>query len=305
MSVNNNRIGIYAAERLTSCMSGLIFREQCGGDTGLNAHLEIIDEYPRMGKMIGLQIRLDDDENIEKTSRGYVCRGEMPQVAYYLQHSLPVLVMIYEQKNDRILWNVITADTIEITDKYWNLLVPYDDDHVYNANSVDVIADLPCYSPYLARLALAKPWMQLIETGHDVLIEMDEWINQPSPMGNLKLLVFDNKNFEAVYDWSFYTNPDMPHVFRLGALFPWANIENTGSKDNNNNVLVKNISPYAVEAGAIAKFRLKLTLNELGKAFLLTEKFLRKGEFPKRGQVGGFGAEYESGIKFKLYKKNL
>lgn len=293
---NKNRIGIYAAERLTSNLSGVIFREQRVGDTGLNAHLELIEEYPRMGKMTGLQIRLDTDENIEKTSRGYVCKGEMPHVAYWLQHALSVLVMVYEQKNDRLLWNVITAETIDINNNNWNLLVPYDEGHVYSTETIDIIADLPCYSPYLARLALARPWMQLIESGRDIIIEMDEWINQPSSMGALKLSVFNNnKKLEAVYDWPFYTASDMPHAFRLASLFPWANIEN----EHNN---LKLISPYAVEAGEIARFRLKLTLNDLGKAFLITEKFLRKGEFPKVGQINGFGAEYEDGIKFKLYR---
>ena len=304
LAFNNNKIGIYAAERLTSNLSGVIFREQprtADGSTGLNAHLEMIEEYPRMGKMIGLQIRLDKDENIEKTSRGYVCRGEMQHAAYWLQHALPVLAMVYEQEQDRLLWNVITADNIEINNNSWNLLVPYDESHVYNAEAIDAIAELPCYSPYLARLALMRPWMRLIEVGYDVIAELDEWVNQPSVMGKIRLSVFNNvsnnNKLEAVYDWPFYTNSDMPHALRLPSLFPWASIKNFSSDD-------KFISPYTVEAGEIAKFKLKLGLNDLGRAFLLTDKFLRKGDFPKVGQINGFGPEYEEGIKFKLFNNS-
>ena len=88
------RIGIYAASRISALLPELIFREQRGGDTGLNAHLEIAETYPKMGKVVGLQIRSDEGGALERAARGYVCRGEMAHVAYWLQHSLPVLVMV-------------------------------------------------------------------------------------------------------------------------------------------------------------------------------------------------------------------
>ena len=258
-----------------------------------------------MGKVVGLQVRADEDKGVERTARGYVCRGEMPHVAYWLQHSLPVIVMVYEREHDRIVWEAVSADTIEISGQYWELLVPYE--QVYGADSVERIADLPCYSPYLARLALDRPWMQLIEAGRDILLEMDEWLNQPSVRGNLRLSVMgENGDRESIFEWPFQTNPDMPHVFRLASLFPWALSEADQAvcrEKMGEAQLPAGISPWTVEAGEIARFRLRLSLNELGRSFLVTEQFLRRGEFPAAGQGGSIGAEYEKGIKFQLYRK--
>ncbi|MCR4817324.1 MAG: DUF4365 domain-containing protein [Fretibacterium sp.] len=302
---NGERMGIYTASRLTARLPDLIFREQRSGDTGLNAHLEVVEEYPKMGKMVGLQVRSESGSEIERTARGYVCRGEMAHVAYWLQHSLPVIVMVYERGQDRLLWEAVTPETIEISGQHWELLVPYD--QIYGEESVGRIADLSCYSPYLARLALDRPWMQIIEMGRGILLEMDEWLNQPSARGSLRLSVLsENGEKESVYEWPFQTNPDMPHVFRLASLFPWANIEldsdfyreKTGAE-----TIPNSLAPWTVEAGEIARFRLRLLLNELGRSFLTTELFLRRGEFPLTDFSGGLGTEYEKGIKFQLYKK--
>ncbi|MBR1671931.1 MAG: DUF4365 domain-containing protein [Fretibacterium sp.] len=300
-----SRMGVYAASRLTARLPGLILREQRGGDTGLNAHLEVVEEYPKMGKVVGLQVRADGEDGVERTARGYVCRGEMAHVAYWLQHSLPVIVMVYEQGRDRLAWEAVSPDTIEISGQHWELLVPYD--QLYGAESIARIADLSCYSPYLARLALDRPWMQLIEMGRGILLEMDEWLNQPSARGSLRLSVLgEGGERESVYEWPFQTNPDMPHVFRLASLFPWASIavdapfyrERLGA-----DLASDALAPWSVEAGEIARFRLRLSLNELGRSFLTTEQFLRRGEFPLMETSGGFGPEYEKGLKFQLYKK--
>ena len=299
------RMGVYAASRLTARLPGLIFREQRGGDTGLNAHLEVVEEYPRMGKVVGLQVRSDSENEAERTARGYVCRGEMAHVAYWLQHSLPVIVMVYEQGQDRLVWEAMSPETIEISGPHWELLVPYD--QVYGEDSVERIADLSCYSPYLARLALDRPWMQVIEMGRGILLEMDEWLNQPSARGSLRLSVLsEGGERESVYEWPFQTNPDMPHVFRLASLFPWASIELDSAfyrERMGGEGIPGSLAPWVVEAGEIARFRLRLALNELGRSFLMTEQFLRRGEFPQMDMSGGFGPEYEKGLKFQLYRR--
>ena len=298
------RIGIYAASRISALLPELIFREQRGGDTGLNAHLEIAETYPKMGKVVGLQIRSDEGGALERAARGYVCRGEMAHVAYWLQHSLPVLVMVYDAQRERIHWESVSPETIEISGQSWELLVPYD--QVYGPDSVGVIVDLPCYSPYLARLALDRPWMEIIEGGGGILLEMDEWINRPTAKGSLRLCVLqENGGREAVFEWPFQTDADMPHIFRLPSLFPWALIEvdrafyrEKGAEPPESSGA---LFPWDVAAGEIARFQLRLSLNDLGRSFLTTECFLRRGEFPE-GNVGGeYGEDYRRGIKFQIY----
>ena len=313
MNDTAERIGIYAVSRISALLPGLIFREQRSGDTGLNAHLEITEDFSKMGKSIGLQIRSDESARLERSARGYACRGEMPHLAYWLQHAIPVLVMIHEQKSGRVLWEFAGADTIEVDGQEWELVIPHD--QTFGPEAVESIAALPCYSPYLSRLALDRPWMELIEAGRQIAIEMDEWINQPSAKGALKLCVCNpDGTRESVYDWTFHTDADMPYVFRLPALFPWANLAVDEEFYREKGVFFDQedpaaqltpIRPWAVDAGEIARFLLNLSLNELGKSFLTTERFLRRGEFPRPSIMGGMGTIghlYENSIKYRLHK---
>ena len=74
------RIGIYAASRISALLPELIFREQRGGDTGLNAHLEIAEAYPKMGKVVGLQVRSEEGGSLERTARSAAGRCLMSPI---------------------------------------------------------------------------------------------------------------------------------------------------------------------------------------------------------------------------------
>ena len=310
MNEMTGRIGVYAVNRISAQLPGVIFREQIGGDTGLQAHLEMTEHFPQMGKSIGLQIRSDENERIERGARGYTCRGDLAHLTYWLQHSIPVLVMVYEREADRVLWEVANADTVVIDNQEWELVIP--GDQVYGPAAIPAISALPCYSPFLARLALDKPWMELVETGSDLLLEVDEWINRPSARGSLRLCVRNlDGTYEVVYDWSFQIETDMPYALRLPSLFPWSNLSvdeefyrnKATETDFQSASDLAPIRPWTVEAGEIARFVLKISLNELGKAFLMIERFLRRGEFPRPSVMGRLDRSYEDGIKCKLYKK--
>jgi len=218
-------------------------------------------------------------------------------------------VMVHEREADRVLWEVASADTVDIDGQEWELIVPHD--HVYGPEAVSAISALPCYSPYLARLALDKPWMELIETGVDLRLEIDEWINRPSARGSLRLCVRNSSGaHEAVYDWAFQINTDMPYTLRLPELFPWANLsvdedfyQAKAPTDVNTSSGPAPIRPWTVEAGEIAKFMLELSLNELGTSFLMVERFLRRGEFPRLSMTKNLDKSYEDGIKYRLFKK--
>jgi hypothetical protein len=157
--------------------------------------------------------------------------------------------------------------------------------------------------------------MELIENGKVVSLEVEEWINQPAARGTLRLCVGGaDGTKESIYDWMFQTDADLPYIFRLPALFPWADLSvdgefyrSRGASGDEEESEAPPVRPWSVEAGEIARFLLRLSLNELGRSFLTAERFLRRGEFPRSpaGSVKGkIGELYENGLKCRLYKKN-
>lgn len=306
----SKKLGLYTAARLSSKMSGVIFREQLEGNTALNAHLEInVNDIPRF-----IGIKIFGSAETQKTPKGYVCSGATEILAYWFQHSIPVIIMVFD--SSKIFWQSVTADNIEILDAQWEITVPYE--QIFNEESIKEIGNLTCTSPYLARLAIDKSWIELLANDEEILIEMDEWINQPSQKGSLKLITTQNKKENSIYNWQFNVNPDMPQIMRIPELFPWANvindknffrakITNLGELDenlNNENFDENILMPYSIEGGEIAKFRLKLTLNDLGKAFLIAEPFICKGIFQTQNNSTSsisFGSGYEDSLKFKIF----
>ena len=288
------RLGLYMAAGITNTkMTPVIFREQREGTTGLNAHIELED-----GRISG--IRLNASNECEKTARGYICSGETEQAAYWIQHSLPVIFMVYEQERSRILYEPMTTDNIEITGSRYEILIPYDNE--YNSDAYTHIMNQTCTSPYLARLAIAKTWMELIQSERELFIELEEWINQPDTHGSLRLIL--NGNDGGVYQWPFITRDNMPHVMCLPSLFPWANIymdENYYRSVNLHDPESNSLLPYTIEGGEIAKFRFRLELNSLGHAFLNAEPFICRGIYPSMNNNISYGQEYESGLKYQLY----
>ncbi|GHS95343.1 hypothetical protein AGMMS50276_10570 [Synergistales bacterium] len=318
MNDMTERLGLYAVGRMSAPLPQLLFREQFSGDTGLGAHLEVTEDFPKAGKTIGLQVRSDESTRLERSARGYIYRGEMSHLVYWLQHSVPVLVMIHEHESDKLLWEFVSANNVEVEGAEWEMVVPFD--QIYNSDSAPTIAALPCYSPHLARLAIDKPWMDLIAEGKTLSLEVDEWINRPSARGRLRFCVSAKGGaLDAVYDWAFQTDSDMPYSFRLSSLFPWANLCIDEEFYRNKGAYIDGLSesvirPWTVEAGEIARFMLKFSLNDLGNSFLNAERFLRRGDFPSAdGDTGERENRaaldtndawriYASGMKYRLYE---
>ncbi len=298
----SKQLGIYTASRLSSRMDGVIFREQLEGNTALNAHLEITlrDSVDEISRFIG--IRIFSATETQKTPKGYVCSGGNEIIAYWFQHSIPVVLMVFD--DGKIFWNSVTPENIGINNANWELTVPYE--QIFDEDSIQEIGNLKCTSPNLARLAIDKSWLELLSNGEEILLDMEEWINQPSQRGALKLITP-----QKIYHWQFRTDPDMPHVMRLPKLFPWANIQNDekfvkrdpdSALDSDSEFDAQILQPYAIEGGEIAKFRLKLTLNELGRAFLTAEPFICTGRLPNDNQkIPGFGSDYEGSLKFRIF----
>jgi|GEM_PF-5820692 len=102
-----------------------IFREQQKADMGIDAHVEICDGGHPSGRLIALQIKSGESWFKEQTSEGIIFRGSLEHLDYWLKHSLPVVVVLYNPLKEEVLWQVVLQKHITKTLKSWRILIPH------------------------------------------------------------------------------------------------------------------------------------------------------------------------------------
>lgn len=122
---NTGRIGVAGTEIIFNRL-GWIFREQPIEDYGIDAHIEIIENGKATGKLIALQIKCGDSWFQETTENEIVFRGKAKHLEYWLEHSLPVLVILYNDQEGYAYWQVVNKNTVQNTGKDWKLLIPFE-----------------------------------------------------------------------------------------------------------------------------------------------------------------------------------
>lgn len=76
------------------------------------------------GKLLSLQIKCGPSYLSESTKTGYIFRGDAEHLAYWLDHSLPVLLVLVDPSCRKCYWVEITAGAVERTGKGWKIEVP-------------------------------------------------------------------------------------------------------------------------------------------------------------------------------------
>lgn len=119
------RIGVTSTQLLFTKL-GWIFREQPIEDYGIDAHVEIVENEQATGKLIALQIKSGDGWFKEKNETGIIFRGEPKHLEYWQEHSLPVLIILYNVKEEIAYWQIVNQETVQNTGKGWKLIVPFE-----------------------------------------------------------------------------------------------------------------------------------------------------------------------------------
>lgn len=120
---HTERIGVglvqIAVERL-----GQIFREQNAHDYGIDAHMELTENGKATGRLLGLQIKTGDSYFQDTIGADFIFRGDDSHLDYWLNHSLPILMVICNPKTNNIYWQVISNTTVQKTKKAWKIRIP-------------------------------------------------------------------------------------------------------------------------------------------------------------------------------------
>ncbi len=293
------RLGVSAVEYFFSD-AGWLFREQTTHDYGIDAHVEIVENSAPTGKIIALQIKSGLSFFKEETLDSYIFRTDDKHVAYWVRHSMPVVLILFNPDKKQLFWQNIDQHTVESVGKTWKITVPkeqsFDDTH----NVLSGFKALTQPEPYLRRLnrlRIDRKWMDLINDGEEVKIQFDDWVNKS--LSRYQITIFSGKDKET---WPTLYAPGIGIEGMLEHFFPWADLtmdldahEEGAESDWENqcflyrdNELGQSFysmpfsewykSPVGItfvsEDGEIASYSLFLTLNSLGISFLELDDYL-------------------------------
>ena len=135
-----DRIGISYCENIITKM-GLIFREQPIRDYGIDAHIETVNPKYASGKLVALQIKTGSSYFTETKNNSIVFRGELKHYEYWLRHSLPVILVLYNPETNECIWEHINSKTAKRTRTAWIIYVPRNNDLSKSKSLIETIAE--------------------------------------------------------------------------------------------------------------------------------------------------------------------
>lgn len=140
---------------------GWIFRGKLETDVGIDAEAEMVnDDGQATGKLLSLQIKTGPSylKEVTVTDSGYVYRGDLEHLNYWLQHSLPVLLVLVEPRSQRCHWVEVTSGSARRTTKGWKIKVPFENQiTAAQRNQLSLIASRDTLGP-LIQLNLVR-WL--------------------------------------------------------------------------------------------------------------------------------------------------
>jgi phosphatidylserine/phosphatidylglycerophosphate/cardiolipin synthase-like enzyme len=103
-----------------------IFREQPVSDFGIDAEIEICDDAVPTGRLIKLQIKSGLSWFRERQDQGVVFRGSSSHFKYWLGHSLPVVLVLYDPSSEQAWWVPVERNRVARTGQGCKIVVPND-----------------------------------------------------------------------------------------------------------------------------------------------------------------------------------
>jgi hypothetical protein len=241
-----------------------------------------------------------------------IFRGERKHLDYWVDHSLPIILVLYNPSDKACYWTRVDRDNTQSTGSGWKVEVPKY--RVLSAESRDSLVELASGKVLERRyrkLALDHPLMEHLENGGRLLVEGGQWVNKSSGRSELKLIQVDDNGDEVdVQEWAFILAPNRDFEDVVRHIFPWADVvideefyedfdddrfdDECGIWDSEDHRYIGHwldrdewlkgqprIRPYENTSGEFDAFRFELILNKLGNAFSPVSEYLETGEFAK------------------------
>jgi len=292
------RIGVNAVEKAVLEEFGWIFREQMIVDMGIDAHIELVEDGDPAGKLIALQIKTGKS-HFHETTDHYTFYGKIEHYDYWLNHSLPVILIGHLPDTGTSYWVEINETTAQRTSKHWKVELPKN--QIFDSTSKVAVAKLFNGTPIqqkFRQLTIDLPLMTHIQNNGKVCVELEEWINKSLGRTPIKVIIQHDDGSEDIEQEWFQLYTGLAILDLIHRLFPWASVSvdedfyemhdelldsseyGDGYPDDEYTPVdprpepEEYVYPYTNAAGEVDYYRLQLHLNELGSSFLKVHAFL-------------------------------
>ena len=304
------RIGINHVGEIAE-RNNWMFREQPVNDIGIDAHIEFVDSSGKPKQLLALQIKTGESWFKERKDNCVVFRDiNERQYNYWTMNSLPCIVVLYNPNDNTCIWQKLTTETIERTKdgagKGFFVKIPLSQTFLNDLSNEKLLSftNLPEHIVNYNFLLSQKEFMLIIQNGGEIKLHSSEWVNKSSGRGETELIVDDGKTIQK-YSYPYWF-PYTPYKMVFPRLFPWANFSaDEEFFEEHDESLWRELHCYYDEedgewlnvgdtfdefrrkldpmrsidhAGEVAEYMMKLSLNDLGKAFLMVDEFVSKNQ---------------------------
>ena len=304
------RIGINHVGEIAE-RNNWMFRDQPVNDIGIDAHIEFVDSSGKPKQLLALQIKTGESWFKEQKDNCVVFRNiNERQYKYWTMNSLPCIVVLYNPDDNTCIWQKLTTETIERTKdgegKGFFVKIPLSQTFLNELSNEKLLSftNLPEHIINYNFLLSQKEFMRIIQNGGEIKLHSSEWVNKSSGKGETELIVDDGKTIQK-YSYPYWF-PYTSYKMVFPRLFPWANFSaDEEFFEEHDESLWRELHCYYDEedgewlnvgdtfdefrrkldpmrsidhAGEVAEYMMKLSLNDLGKAFLMVDEFVSKNQ---------------------------
>ena len=304
------RIGINHVGEIAE-RNNWMFRDQPVNDIGIDAHIEFVDSSGKPKQLLALQIKTGESWFKEQKDNCVVFRDiNERQYKYWTMNSLPCIVVLYNPDDNTCIWQKLTTETIERTKdgegKGFFVKIPLSQTFLNELSNEKLLSftNLPEHIINYNFLLSQKEFMRIIQNGGEIKLHSSEWVNKSSGKGETELIVDDGKTIQK-YSYPYWF-PYTSYKMVFPRLFPWANFSaDEEFFEEHDESLWRELHCYYDDedgewlnvgdtfdefrrkldpmrsidhAGEVAEYMMKLSLNDLGKAFLMVDEFVSKNQ---------------------------
>jgi ribA/ribD-fused uncharacterized protein len=102
-----------------------IFRPKPISDLGIDGEIEIREQNKSHGRIVAVQIKAGPNYLRQRTKNGFVYRGSMPHLRYWLNYSVPVIVILCDLTGNTCYWQLVDLERIHFHEKSWSMEIPF------------------------------------------------------------------------------------------------------------------------------------------------------------------------------------